>query len=417
MRVLLQMLSRLTVVSALLMQLPVGTGGDWPGWRGVLRDDVSTETGLLTEWPEGGPKKLWTSTEMGLGYSSFAVVGDTLLTLGADQDEERLLAVDTSTGRIRWATPVGRQLKNKWGDGPRSTPTVIDDRVVALGARGDLICASLSDGAVLWSQSLKDYGGHIPNWGYSESPLVDEGRVIVSPGHEEGTVAAFDLETGDLLWQTSDVTQPAHYSSIIAAVHNGQRQYIKLGPESLFGIRAADGTVLWEVPWPGRIAVIPTPLYHDGLVYAAAGYGVGSMLVEVGDNDAQIRYHNKVMKNHHGGVIRLGDYVYGYSDGPGWVCQNFRTGEMVWNEKRALGKGAVSCADGLLYCLEQDTGVCALVRATPDGWEERGRLTLEPQSEQRSPSGRIWSHPVIAHGRLYLRDQEILCCYDISAKP
>ena len=140
------------------------------------------------------------------------------------------------------------------------------------------------------------------------------------------------------------------------------------------------------------------------------------MRIQLGpDNEVTKVYHNKIMKNQHGGVIRLGDYVYGYSDGPGWVCQDLKTGDMVWNEKRALDKGAISCADGLFYCLEEKSGVCLLVKATPEGWEERGRLTIDPQTEQRSPRGRIWSHPVIANGRLYLRDQEIICCYDISA--
>lgn len=389
---------------------------DWPGWRGPTRDDVSRETGLLKEWPEQGPRKLWTSKQAGVGYSSIAVVGETLFTLGADDSNDQLLAISTADGSRRWSVPIGKRWKNKWGDGPRSTPSVAGDRVVALGGRGDLICASAATGDILWSSNLREIGGRIPNWGYSESPLIDAGRVVVTPGHDDGTMAAFDLTSGELMWQSSEIRQPAHYSSIIVAEHNGQRQYIQLGPEALFAVNADDGSLLWQTEWPGEVAVVPTPLFHAGSVYVSAGYGVGSMLVDVAaDNEVRVRYRNKIMKNQHGGVIRIGDHVYGYSDGRGWVCQTLATGEMVWNEKRRLGKGAIACADEMLYCLEQKSGTCVLIRATPEGWEEHGRVTIEPQTDQRSSRGGIWSHPVIANGCLYLRDQEIICCYDISS--
>lgn len=408
---------RLILVCVCLLPHTLTPAADWPGWRGPQRDDISVETGLLKEWPDGGPRKIWTFQEAGVGYSSFAVVADTLFTLGADEENDQLVAVDVSNGSRRWSTPIGPRWTNKWGDGPRGTPSVFEDRVVALGARGHLICVSAATGDVLWKQDLKEFGGRVPNWGYSESPLIDEGRVIVTPGNDDGTMAAFDLQSGELLWQSSEIDQPAHYSSIIVARHNNQRQYIQLGPQALFAVDATDGSLLWQTEWPGKVAVIPTPIFHNGSVYVSAGYGVGSMLVDVAaDNTVTVRYHNKIMKNQHGGVIRIGDHVYGYSDGPGWVCQELATGDMVWNEKRRLGKGAISCADGMLYCLEEKSGTCALIRATPDGWEEHGRLTIEPQTEQRSPSGRIWSHPVIANGRLYLRDQEIICCYDISSQ-
>lgn len=407
-------------VSVTLLSIVLGTltascsGDDWPGWRGHLRDDVSAETGLLKKWPEGGPRKLWTFTDAGAGYSAFAVVGSTLLTLGADADNDQLIAVNVGDGTQLWRTPIGQRWKNAWGDGPRSSPTVSGNRVVALAGRGRLICASVTTGEILWANDLRDFGGQIPKWGYSESPLIDQGRVVVTPGNDDGSMAAFRLDSGELLWQSSEVTQPAHYSSIIAAEHNGQRQYIQLGPEALFAVNADDGALLWQTEWPGRVAVVPTPIFHQGSVYVASGYGVGSMLAEVGGgNQVSVRYHNKVMKNHHGGVIRIGDHVYGFSDGRGWICQELATGEMVWNEKRRLGKGAISCADGMLYCLEEESGTCVLIRPNLDGWEEHGRVTIDPQTKNRSPRGRIWSHPVIANGRLYLRDQEIICCYDI----
>jgi outer membrane protein assembly factor BamB len=220
-----------------------------------------------------------------------------------------------------------------------------------------------------------------------------------------------------LVWQSTDFTDPAQYSSIIAADWNDKRQYIQLTQESLVGIDSKNGSVLWRVDWNGRTAVIPTPIFKDGYVYITSGYGVGCMLVKLGkNNSAEEVYRNKNMKNHHGGVVLVGDNLYGYSDGVGWLCQDFKTGEEVWSEKGELGKGAVAYADGKLYCLHEDTGDLVLLDASDKGWNEISRFQLDPQTEQRASRGKIWTHPVICDGKLYLRDQEIIICYDISAK-
>ncbi|MEZ6132306.1 MAG: PQQ-binding-like beta-propeller repeat protein [Planctomycetaceae bacterium] len=404
---------RIPVACLLIIFAAVSNADDWPTWRGVQRDGVSQETGLLSEWPSAGPRKVWTSSDAGLGYSSFAVVGDRLYTLGADENEEYLIALDAMTGKKIWQTSIGARLANDWGDGPRSTPTVAGDLVVALGGKGGLRCVS-TDGTVKWSAEMTELGGSVPNWGYSESPLVDGDKVLCTPGGSNGTVVAFDLESGKKLWQSSDMTVKAHYSSIVPVEHFGKRQYIQLTESKVFGLDA-EGSLLWQSDWPGKVAVIPTPIYHDGFVYVASGYGIGCALLKISqDNSVTPVYDNKNMKNHHGGVIRLGDYVYGYSDGVGWLCQEMNSGEIVWNEKSKLDKGSVAYADGMLYCLSEKDGTCVLVKATPEGWEEHGRFVLEPQTKQRSIKGKVWTHPVIANGRLYLRDQEIVCCYDIA---
>ena len=226
---------------------------------------------------------------------------------------------------------------------------------------------------------------------------------------------ALDKMTGKLIWQAKEFRQAAQYASIVIAEHNGRRQYIQLTQSELVGIDSETGDVLWTTDWTGRTAVIPTPIFHDGHVYIASGYGVGCKLIRLGsDNSVEVVYENKVMKNHHGGVILIDDHVYGYSDGVGWTCQNFYTGERVWNEKRALGKGAVAFADGMLYCLEEKTGTVALIEASANGWKEHSRFVLGPQTDQRSPKGKVWTHPVISNGKLYLRDQEIVAAYDIA---
>ena len=396
---------------ALMMQTEAA---DWPQWLGPNRDGISPEKGLMQEWPENGPKRVWLFENAGIGYSGPAVVDGKLYIMGARNGTEYLLALDAEKGEELWAAEIGELLKNDWGDGPRGTPSVSGDRVYTLGGQGTLVCASLADGKIIWKKNMKEFGGEVPNWGYTESVLVENGRVYCTPGGDKGALIALDVKTGELVWQSKDFAVPAHYSSIISADHNGTRQLIQLTEKKLAGIKAADGSVLWTSDWPGRTAVIPTPIYHDGHVYITTGYGVGCKLVKIGNNNPQDVYENKVMKNHHGGVVLVDGHIYGHSDGVGWVCQNFMSGDEVWAEEEKLKKGAVSAADGRLYCLEEDSGTVALIEPSPEGYKEHGRFTLQPQSSQRSRRGKIWTHPVIADGKLYLRDQELLFCFDIK---
>jgi outer membrane protein assembly factor BamB len=388
---------------------------DWPRWRGVDFDDLSKETGLLKEWPEGGPKKVWSNTEAGLGYSGFSIVKGTLFTMGLKDDTESLIAMDAGTGKTKWSVPVGPIYVNNWGDGPRGTPTVDGDRVYAMSGQGHLICASVTDGKKIWSASMKDFGGKLPGWGYTESVLVDEDRVVCLPGGAQGTLLALNKMTGDKLWQSTEWTDGAQYSSVIAVNHNGVRQYIALTMQNVGGVDAKTGKKLWLSAWPGKTAVIPTPIFHGGDVFVASGYGVGCKQVNVGpENAVADRWTNTNMVNHHGGVILKDGYLYGYSDKGGWSCLDWKTGEVKWAEKK-LGKGAIHGADGMFYLLDESSGTVALIEASPDGWKEHSRFKIDPQTTLRKPAGRIWTHPVVSNGMLYLRDQELIHCYDVRA--
>ena len=377
----------------------------------------ATPTALLSPWPEGGPPREWLVRSVGLGYSGPVVADGVLYLMGARNGVEQLLALEAATGDELWATDLGDEYENGWGNGPRGTPVVDGDRVYALAARGNLLCVSRADGAERWRASLTELGGEIPTWGYSETPLIDGDLVVATPGGDRGAVAAFDKLTGEVAWRSTDATDGAHYSSVVVAEPHGRRQYVQLLPNQLVGLDPATGDLLWQVDWPGKVAVIPTPIVRGNQVYVTSGYGVGCMLVEIApDMTATKVYDNKVMKNHHGGVVLLGDYLYGHSDGVGWVCQEFATGDRVWRERGELGKGAVTYADGRLYCLSEDEGEIVLVDPTTEGWREQGRFTLEPQTELRKPKGKIWTHPVIADGRLYLRDQELLFSFDLRPR-
>lgn len=407
-------LSILASIASVCLATQLSHAGDWPQWRGPARNDLSTETGLLKSWPASGPKQMWIFKEAGLGYSGFSISDGRLFTMGARGNQEFLICLGAKDGRELWATPIGGTYPNNWGDGPRGTPTVDGKFVYALAAQGGLICADVSKGKVVWKADMKDFGGKVPGWGYCESVLVDGNKVVCTPGGGKGAVVALDKKTGAVLWQSKDFTDEAHYSSIITADLNGAYQLIQLTPKTIVGLNSKDGSVLWRSDWQGRTAVIPTPIYKDGHVYVTSGYGVGCKLVKVGQgNQVSDVYVNKVIKNHHGGVVLVGDHLYGHSDGAGWTCQNFLTGEEVWSSK-AFGKGAVTFADGMLYCLEEGSGTVVLAEASSKGWSEKSRFTLSPQTQLRKRDGRIWTHPVISNGRLYLRDQEIIYCFAIK---
>lgn len=410
-------LPRFTILLA-LATLPLfagsDTGTDWPQWRGPDRTDVSKETGLLKTWPAAGPKRVWLFENAGQGYSGPAIADGKYFTLGTRGGSEILLVLDAATGKELWTAKLGGILDNGWGDGPRGTPTVDGDRVYALSGPGNLVCVSVANGKILWQTTMKSLGGKIPNWGYTESVLVDGPHVLCTPGGSQGAIAALDKLTGKLVWQSKEFTDAAHYSSIVPARINDVPQLVQRTEKSIVGLAPQDGKLLWQAAFPGRTAVIPTPIVRGNEVYVTAGYGAGSKLVRIGaDHQVTDVYENKVIKNHHGGVVLIGDHVYGHGD-PGWVCQNFSTGEAAWVH-RGFGKGAVSAADGMLYCLEETTGTVVLVEASPKGWTESGRFKLDPQSKIRSPKGHIWTHPVISHGKLYLRDQELIYCFDIKA--
>ncbi|MGH7169284.1 MAG: PQQ-binding-like beta-propeller repeat protein, partial [Gemmataceae bacterium] len=370
---------------------------DWPQWRGPNHDNVSTETGLLKNWPKSGPKLLWTSTEAGLGYSGPAIVGDRLYTLGSDKTNDFAIAIDTRNGKKVWSTKIAPFAQNGWGGGPRGTPTVDGAFVYALSASGVLACLQATGGKRTWSVNLD---GKKPNWNYSESPLVEGDQVVCSPGGNRGTLMAFNKSTGDVLWRSKELTDPAGYSSIVPTTVGGVHQYVQLTMKGVAGVAAKDGRLLWYYPNKKyRTAVIPSPIVHEDYVYAVAGYGAGAVLLKLtpsGDGTKAEQLYDadamRLMNNKHEGVVRVGDYVYGWSDGGGWTCQEWKSGKKMWQSKK-LKRGSLTCADGMLYCYSEDKGTVVLVPASPNGWDEKGRFTIPQHSDQRSRRGGVWTHP------------------------
>jgi outer membrane protein assembly factor BamB len=402
---------------------------DWPQWRGPNRNDISTETGLLSSWEKTKPKLMWKNDQLGRGYSGPSIVGDRVYISGSrDDKKEFLFCLNIKTGKELWSTEVADFFDNGWGGGPRSNPTVADGLVYVLGPSGDLICIDASSGEKKWSKNLvKDLSGKLMSgWGYSESPLVDGELLLCTPGGNKGTLAALNRKTGDVVWRSKNLTDSAGYASIIAAKICGIRQYVTLTANAVIGVDAKDGKLLWrEVNNAYRTAVIPSPIVSGDFVYATSGYGAGCDLVKVTkDEEGKIKsekvYSNKNMVNHHGGVVLVNDHIYGFSDGKGWVCQDLKTGKNLWEEKSAnatkgLGKGSVTYADGRLYCYGEREGTLVLAEASPDGWKEHGRMELPQKTSLKRKAGLIWTHPVVANGKLFIRDLDLLFCFDISA--
>ncbi|HYT92469.1 MAG TPA: PQQ-binding-like beta-propeller repeat protein [Gemmataceae bacterium] len=438
------MKTRLSLLAAGLAFALPALAADWPQWRGPDRTGVSKETGLLQQWPKGGPKLLWTYRNAGLGFSTTAIVSDRIYTLGAIDEVEYVLALDVKGDKVSeaWRAKIGpifTFLGNVWGDGPRGTPTVDGKYLYALGGQGELVCVETANGKEVWRKDLiKQLGGEMmSDWGYSESPLIDGDLLICTPGGQKGTLAALKKATGEVVWRSTDLKYTAPYSSIVVSEAGGVRQYVQNGYIDdteggvVFGVAAKDGAALWTEPFfkGSSYAIAPMPIVRGNLVYVTAGYGAGCHLFELTPAGKRLkaadRYEKrerKTMKNTHGGVVLVGNHVYGHSEGLGWVCQEFETGKVVWNERNKLEckSGATTAADGFLYYFT-DEGEIALVKATPEGWQEQGTFTI-PEKSKLSPARRtgrqamVWTQPVIANGRLYLRDQELLFCYDIQAK-
>lgn len=395
---------------------PFVIAADWPQWRGPDRTGVSHESGLLQSWPAGGPKLVWKARGLGEGYTTPSVAKGRIYGMGLYGGDEAVWALNAQTGDMIWHTRIAglTQLDGpQGGNGPRSTPTVDGDKIYTLDVGGILFCLNAADGKPIWSRSLVFYGGHVPTWGYSESPLVDGDKVIVTPGGSAASVLAFNKDTGAVVWKArvpdrNDVA----YSSVITAEVDGQKEYIAFLAQGLVGVSAKDGRFLWRYDHPacGNGINCATPIYRDNLVFAASSYGNGGGLARLtssgGGVTAREQYFTSQMKNHHGGVVLVGDYLYGFDENT-LTCIEFKTGKIMWTN-RSVGKGSVTYADDRLY-VRSERGPVALVAASPQGYMEKGRFDQPDRTSNPS-----WPYPVVSNGRLYLRDQDILLCYEVK---
>ncbi len=401
------------LAAALLAPQAAAPSLEWNQWRGPNRDGLSPDTGLLKQWPAGGPPLAWKATGIGLGYSSVSFEGNRIFTMGQLDGRSWLLALNLADGKVLWKADVGGPGGSR-GEGPRSTPATDGKLVFALGQQGDLLCANAADGKEVWRKSLpRDFGGRMMSgWGFSESPLLDGDQVVCTPGGSRGSVVALKKATGETVWQCADLKDRAPYSSVVPVEIGGVRQYLVFTDSSVGGIGAKDGKLLWRSDRAGKTAVVDTPVYHDGVVFVSSAYGIGCNAFRVTASGSDFKseqiYAGTQFSSHHGGAILVGDHVYGLGDGS-LKCLELKTGKVAW-QNRGVGKGSIAFADGLLFC-RGERGPIALVEASPAGYREKGRFDQPDRSTLSA-----WAHPIVFGGKLYLRDQDVLLCYDVKAK-
>jgi outer membrane protein assembly factor BamB len=397
-------------LGAFLIGIVPASADDWPQWRGVNRDGISPETGLLKSWPAEGPKLLWKAQGLSEGFSAAAVVKGRVYTQGQRGEKEYVMALDDATGKKVWEVEAGGSFRERRGHGPRGTPTIDGDRLYALSADGTLVCLSTTNGKRIWGFNMLDkFRGDVPHWGISESPLVDGERLIVTPGGTDGGVVALNKMTGNVIWKSKQ-DDPAGYSSPIAVEYGGVRQYVVFHGRGVIGLAAATGELLWRYDKvSNRTANIATPLFKNGHLFVSSDYGTGCALLRVADKTGKAAevYFNQDMKNHYSTSVLVGDHLYGFSSTI-LTAMNLMSGQVAWRD-RTVGKGSVTYADGHLYVYGERGGV-ALVEATPAGYKEKSRFSIPPGEFN------TWTPPVIANGKLYLREQDNLYCYDVKAR-
>ncbi len=409
----------------------IDTTVDWHQWQGPNRDGLSTDTGLLQKWPAGGPKLLWTGNNLGGGFSDISIQNGRIFTMGDRGEDQFVIALNLADGKELWSEKIGHAWdKDRNGPGPRCTPAADGQFVYALGTGGDLTCFNAATGKIQWTLNYKKEfdGKMMSQWGFSESPLVDGDRLICTPGGKEALLVALDKLTGKPIWKCAPgdlgpnpKKDGAGYSSVVISTGGGVKQYVQLVGKGLVGVRATDGKLLWHYnKMANGTANIPTPIVRGDYVFDSTAYGGGAALVKLSSDGDGVKADQvyflagDVLQNHHGGMVLVGDYLYGgHGQNKGApLCIEFLTGKVMWREghgpEGTKGSAAVGYADGKLY-FRYDNGVMCLVDCTPDKFKEISEFKIPDQAGQPS-----WPHPVIVGGRLYLREQTHLFCYDLK---
>ncbi|HLA86084.1 MAG TPA: PQQ-binding-like beta-propeller repeat protein [Thermoguttaceae bacterium] len=388
---------------------------DWPRFNGPNQDNISTDKGLLREWPKDGPRLVWKATDIGEGYAGVTVGGGRIYTSGNVGDKTTVTALDLG-GKQQWQSENGRAYKASF-PGARGTPTLDGDRVYDESPLGQVTCFDAKSGKPIWTLNLLEkFGGKVLTWGLAESVLIDGDHVICCPGGKTAMVA-LDKRTGETVWQSKSAEGDlAGYASPALIEYKGLRLVLTMTDGALIGVNAKTGELLFRFSHPTKYKVNALmPLFHEGCVFISSGYGTtGSVLVKLNVRGRKAEavqvWQAKELDNHHGGVVLLDGYVYGAAHDGGknkWVCLDWKTGKVLWAEK-GIGKGSLTAADGLLYTMNESRAV-GLVKPSPEKYDLVSRFTLP-----RGGKGNSWAHPVVCGGRLYLRHGNFLHAYDVA---
>ena len=425
------MSTRIPLLVAGLLFACTATAADWPQWRGPDRTAISSETGLLKAWPKDGPPRTWTVSGLGDGHGAPTIADGKIFGMGTRGGKDGIWALKESDGSELWFTPFDDPRKTNQNNGPSGSTTFADGKLYTVSSNGKLACFSAANGKKVWGVDyVADFGGRVPSWGFTDSPLIDGEKLICVPTSAKAAVAALNKDSGKVIWKTEIAGGPgngAGYASPIKATLGEVPMYITLLGKSggVVAVHADTGKLLWQY---ARIANgtadIPTVIVKDDLVWCSSGYGDGGsallkMTAEGKDRVSvkELKYYDQSLQNHHGGMVLVGDYVYfGANHGQGYpACVEFKTGEKKYKMSKPIGGGggsaAVAFADGMLYYRYQN-GQVVLLNATPDEDEVKVAGSFKVPDQSRAAQ---WAHPVIANGMLYIRDQEKLHCYNVKA--
>jgi len=393
--------------------IAAGPAPEWPQFHGPNRDNISTETGLLKRWPEGGPKRLWTASGIGHGFTTVAIAGGRIHTAGNIGENTVITTLDAS-GKTLWQARNGPADRHD-RPGSRGTPTIDSGRLYHENADGDVVCIDAATGNRAWGLNiLRKFNGRNSQWGLAESLLVDGNRVICVPGGEKVSMAALDKTTGETVWTAQGTGDKPGYASPVLIDYKGLRQIVTMMSASVVGVHADTGKLLWRHDHKAYAdETVSTPVFHDGLI-AVSTLGPGAarclrLIVDGQTASVEQVWHTGVLDNHHGGILALGGYIYGTKVRDTWVCLDFKTGNVMYKAE-GVGKGSLTYADGMFYTYSE-TGLVGLVKATPKGHDLLSRFRI-PEGGK----GPSWAHPVVCGGRLYLRHGDFLYCYDIRGQ-
>ena len=399
-----RIVSSLVILTA-MASLAAAVESDWPGWLGPNRNGKSPDTGLLKQWPDEGPKLLWQADDIGVGFSSVAVVGGKVYITGDKGDNLTISALDLD-GQLLWQTDHGRARGGP--DGSRATPVIDDGNLYLLNGNGLVGCFNAANGERKWSREAKEFGGKPGGWGYAEAILIHQNMAIFKPGGKS-CIVALDKTNGETVWESTGFATGPEYGSSIVVSFEGQAIIVTGSKEGIFAVDADNGELCWSNDWSAdNTANCPTPAYADGHVFWSNGYGKGGVCLKLskvnGAITADVAWTTKELVCHHGGYVIHNGYIYG-NHNAGWACLDLETGEQQWNE-RAVGKGSLCFADDMLYLFGENGGKAALANCSPEGLQLSGKVTVDGD-------GPSWAHPVVIGGRLYLRYDTHLYCFDV----
>lgn len=385
---------------------------DWPQWRGPNRDGKSPDTGLLKKWPEKGPPLLWKASDIGEGFSS-AVIAEGMVYITGNIGSDLVITAFDMNGKKLWNKIHGPACeRNGFHPGSRATPTIEDGKLYLMSDFGLLACYDAKTGKKKWSGDVtKAFGGKPGSWGYAESVLIYKDSAIVTPGGSN-CIVALKAATGKQVWASKGLSDPPGYSSCIAFTCDNVPMIANMTAKGMVCVSPKDGKLLWRNDRAaGPTAVCPTPVYSDGYVFGASGYGNGGACVKLEVAGQKVKaeqvWETKDMICHHGGFVVVDGYIYGNHEG-GWSCLDLKTGDKKWFET-GVGKGSLCYADGMLYTYSEREGRIGLVPANPEKFE----LVSEFSVEGKGPS---WAHPVVIGGRLYVRYDDNLYVFNVKAK-